>query len=74
MLLKSMNRGIIMSRPATKADLISSATENYEEMNRLIALFSEKELSTPFEFDEKKKEAHLGRILFQIQQVITTGQ
>ncbi len=61
MLLEFMNRGIIMSRPTTKADLISSATENYEEMNRLIALFSEKELSTPFEFDEKKKEAHWKR-------------
>lgn len=61
MLLKSMNRGIIMSRPTTKADLISSATENYEEMNRLIDSLSEKELSTPFEFDEKKKEAHWKR-------------
>lgn len=61
MLLKFMNRGIIMSRPTTKADLISSATENYEEMNRLIDSLSEKELSTPFEFDEKKKEAHWKR-------------
>ena len=61
MLLKFMNRRIIMSRPATKADLISSATENYEEMNRLIDSLSEKELSTPFEFDEKKKEAHWKR-------------
>lgn len=50
-----------MSRPATKADLISAATENYEEMNRLIDSLSEKELSTPFEFDEKKKEAHWKR-------------
>ena len=49
-----------MSRPATKADLISSATENYEEMNRLIDSLSEKELSTPFEFDEKKERSTLG--------------
>lgn len=52
-----------MGRPATKADLITAATANYEEMNSLIAGLTEKELSTPFDFshDEKKKEAHWKR-------------
>ena len=52
-----------MGRPATKTDLISAANENYEEMNRLIAALTEKELATPFDFsaDEKKKEAHWQR-------------
>lgn len=50
-----------MSRPTTKNDLIHAATESYEEMNRLISSLTAKELLTPFEFDEKKKEAHWRR-------------
>lgn len=50
-----------MSRPTSKADLISAATANYEEMNELISTLTEKELSTPFLFDDKKKEAHWKR-------------
>lgn len=50
-----------MSKPASKSDLINAATVNYEEMNELISSLTEKELSTPFEFDDKKKEAHWKR-------------
>ena len=55
--------GIQMSRPTTKSELLSAAAENYDQMNLLIAGLSEKELSTPFDFnnDEKKKEAHWKR-------------
>lgn len=54
---------IAMSRPTTKADLITAATENYEKLNTLIAGLTEKELTTEFDFaaDEKKKEAHWKR-------------
>ena len=47
-----------MGRPTSKSELISAAEENYKQMNLLISSLSQKELSTPFEFDEKKKEAH----------------
>lgn len=52
-----------MGRPTTKPDLLSAATENYEQMNTLIAELSDKELSTPFDFsdDASKKEAHWKR-------------
>lgn len=52
-----------MSRPATKEDLISAASSNYEKLNSIISSMSEKELSTPFNFegDIKKKEAHWKR-------------
>lgn len=52
-----------MARPQTKADLIIAANENYEKLNKLIDSMSEKELATPFNFedDEKKKEAHWKR-------------
>ena len=50
-----------MSRPTTKSELLHAAPENYEKMNALISSLTEKELSTPFEFDEKKKEAHWKR-------------
>lgn len=52
-----------MSRPTTKADLLSAATANYEKLNVIISELTEKELSTPFDFadDEKKKEAHWKR-------------
>lgn len=52
-----------MSRPATKEDLISAASSNYEKLNSIISSMSEKELSTLFNFegDIKKKEAHWKR-------------
>lgn len=50
-----------MGRPTSKTELISAAASKYAEMNELIASLTEKELSTPFEFDEKKKEAHWKR-------------
>ena len=50
-----------MGRPTTKSDLISAANKNFEEMKLLASSLTEKELSTPFEFDEKKKEAHWKR-------------
>lgn len=50
-----------MARPTTKADLISAATFNYAAMDILISSLTEKELSIPFEFDDKKKEAHWKR-------------
>ncbi len=50
-----------MGRPTSKSELISAAEENYKQMNLLISSLSQKELSTPFEFDEKKKEAHWKR-------------
>lgn len=55
--------GINMSRPTTKSDLISAATDNYEKMNSIISSLTEKELATPFDFsgDDKKKEAHWKR-------------
>lgn len=50
-----------MGRPTSKSDLINAATANYAEMNELISSLTEKELLTPFAFDEKKKEAHWKR-------------
>lgn len=52
-----------MGRPTTKDELLSAANENYEKMNKLILLLTEKELSTLFDFsrDEKKKERHWRR-------------
>lgn len=50
-----------MGRPTSKSDLISAAATNYEELTELISSFTEKELSTPFAFDDKKKEAHWKR-------------
>lgn len=50
-----------MGRPTTKTDLLSAAADKYEEMNGLIASLTEKELLTPFEFDDSKKEAHWKR-------------
>ncbi len=50
-----------MSRPTTKSDLISAATEHYKEMNIFISSLTEKELLSPFDFDDKKKEAHWKR-------------
>lgn len=52
-----------MGRPTTKIDLLTAAANNYEKMNALIDSLTEKELSTPFDFekDEKRKEAHWRR-------------
>lgn len=50
-----------MGRPTSKADLISAATDSYEDMNTLISSLTEKELLILFEFDENKKEAHWKR-------------
>lgn len=49
-----------MGRPVTKSELLSAAAENYEKMNELISSLTEKELSTPFDF-QGKKEAHWRR-------------
>ncbi|GFI18438.1 hypothetical protein IMSAGC009_03614 [Lachnospiraceae bacterium] len=50
-----------MARPTTKKDFITAAEANYKEMNDLISSLTEKELSTPFTFDDTKKEAHWKR-------------
>ena len=50
-----------MGRPTSKSDLLTAAKDSYEEMNQFIDSMTEKELSTPFSFDEKKKEAHWRR-------------
>lgn len=50
-----------MARATTKSELMTTAAANYEQMNQLIASLTGKELSTPFSFDEKKKEAHWKR-------------
>lgn len=50
-----------MGRPTTKADLIQTANTNYQELNAFILSLTEKELTTPFEFGQEKKEAHWQR-------------
>lgn len=50
-----------MGRPTTKADLIETANTNYQELNAFILSLTEKELTTPFEFGQEKKEAHWQR-------------
>lgn len=50
-----------MSRPTSKSELISAASANYAELNAFIASMTELELSTPFSFDDTKKEAHWKR-------------
>lgn len=50
-----------MGRPTSKSELLSAAADKYKEMNELIASLTEQELSTPFEFDDSKKEAHWKR-------------
>ena len=50
-----------MARPTSKTDLISASEANYKQMNELISSFTEKELSTPFQFGDEKKEAHWKR-------------
>lgn len=45
-----------MARPASKQQLISAATDNYEKLTAFIASMNAEELNTPFDFsaDEKK--------------------
>lgn len=50
-----------MSRPTSKSELINAASANYAELNALIASMTELELSTPFSFDDTRKEAHWKR-------------
>lgn len=50
-----------MSRPTSKEELKNVAWSNYQKMNEMIASMSEHELTTPFCFDEQKKEAHWKR-------------
>ena len=49
-----------MSRPQSKAELLTAAENNYQKLQALIASLTTEELETPFSFsaDEKKKEAH----------------
>ena len=56
-------RRLIMARPTSKTDLLTAATQNYEEMNAFIAAMTDKELSTPFDFTKMKakSEAHWSR-------------
>ena len=50
-----------MAKPTSKSELLTTAAAGYEQLNELIASLTEQELSTPFSFDEKKKEAHWRR-------------
>ena len=50
-----------MGRPTSKTDLISASEANYIQMNEIISSFTAKELSTPFQFGDEKKEAHWKR-------------
>ncbi len=52
-----------MARAETKADLIKSANENYQKLQKMIDGLTEQELSTTFDFssDLKKKEKHWQR-------------
>lgn len=50
-----------MGRPATKKDLMQAARTEFINLNDFIASMTETELTTPFQFDEKKKEAHWKR-------------
>ena len=52
-----------MPRPATKADLITAANEQFEKMQKLIASMSDKEQNAAFDFGDlsNKEEAHWSR-------------
>lgn len=51
-----------MGRPTTKTDLLTAATTNYEKLNKLISGMTEKELSTPFDFQMmRKRKRHTGK-------------
>lgn len=52
-----------MGRATTKKDLITSANDNFEKLNKMISSMENKELLTDFDFskDEKKKESHWSR-------------
>lgn len=49
-----------MGRPVTKSELLTAAEENFEKLNEWIASLTERELTTPFDFPDKK-EAHWKR-------------
>lgn len=61
--LKFNIKHINMTRPASKQQLLSAATDNYDKLTAFITSMSAEELDTPFDFstDEKKKEAHWRR-------------
>ena len=52
-----------MSRPATKADLLTAANEQFDKLWKLIDSMTDAERNTPFHFgdDPKEKEAHWKR-------------
>ena len=52
-----------MGRPTTKQDLLEAARKNYQMMIEFADSMTEKELSTPFDFEGQlsKKEAHWKR-------------
>lgn len=52
-----------MGRPTTKQDLLEAASKNYQTMIEFADSMTEKELSTPFDFEGQasKKEAHWKR-------------
>lgn len=52
-----------MSRPQTKADLLTAAAQNYDELNAFIASMTDKELEKVFDFTKMKakSEAHWAR-------------
>ena len=52
-----------MPRTRSKADLLKSATENYQKLLTLVSQMTENQLNTPFDFsaDASKKEAHWSR-------------
>ncbi len=52
-----------MGRPTSKSELLEAAETNYKNLLSFIATMSEKELTTPFSFDNdvKKTEAHWKR-------------
>ncbi len=50
-----------MPRPTSKSELISAASETYEQLNELITSLTQTELLTPMKFSKTKKEAHWRR-------------
>lgn len=50
-----------MGRPTSKSDLLNEAAKAYEEINQFMKSMTDVELSTPFVFDDAKKESHWKR-------------
>ena len=48
-----------MVRPQTKENLMIAAKENFEKLNTLILKMSDKELTTPFDFQRMKRKKKL---------------